>query len=123
MTRSVTLFRWAAVGWAFLTAVLLLAPGSTLPGGLPPVFATVIAWLVHFGLFLVLAWLARRSMPSVDARGRTSVTMIAVLAAFCVVLETLQIAVPARAFELSDLAFGGLGIGLGWSIGRARRDR
>lgn len=98
--------RILGVVWGLATGGLLLLPGSRLPGQeFSEPWVTVIELLVHVALFWILAWLTGRGF----GHRRT----LAVVLAYCVVLEIAQIAVPGRSFELVDIAAGGLGAILG----------
>lgn len=118
-----SLRNWRAlgVGWAVATAALLLLPGSTLPGrDLPGPLVTAIEIAVHWSLFFGLAWLANRGFaaPGGSVAGSSSETnrrrrVLAVVLAYCVLLEIAQIAIPGRGFELLDIAVGWLGAILG----------
>lgn len=111
--------RLAALAWSLLATVLLLTPGPDLPGrGLAASVETAIELSVHVVLFLVLAALARRGFGSAIHRPGRKSRIFAVVLAYCVLLEILQIAVPGRGFEMIDIAAGGVGAAIGM---RARR--
>ncbi|MFQ5525867.1 MAG: VanZ family protein [Thermoanaerobaculia bacterium] len=119
-------FRLAAWAWALLTAVLLLMPGSEAGREpfLPPLVETILELVVHFVLFLVLAWLTTRAAAVSESAGRVRWQRLFVaLVAYCVALELGQLFVPLRHAEPLDLVFGCLGIWLGARAGRARPDR
>ncbi len=123
MPELAVIARLAALVWAAFTAVLLLLPGSAFQAAAPgwERFEQVLALCVHFVLFLVLAWLVRRSGT------RDSSSVIVILATFCVILEVAQIWIPNRTFEFPDIAMGCLGIGWvfrdRWVKGRADEQR
>ena len=117
-------FRALTVIWSLLTTILLLLPGSNFPDpGLSGTLETALEWGVHLILFLVLAYLARRgyagssgppeSIGTASARRRRSRVLAAVLA-YCTLLEILQIAIPGRGFEVTDIVIGCLGAVLGF---------
>lgn len=67
-----------------------------------------VDWIVHAGLFFVLALLVQRAIGS-----RRSSSVAPTLfggVAYALLLEILQIPVPLRSFELVDVLAGGLGI-------------
>jgi hypothetical protein len=114
-------WRALSVAWAVATAALLLLPGSTLPGrDLPGPLVTAIEIAVHGSLFFGLAWLANRGFVAAagSAAGSNSQAqrrwrVLAVVLAYCVLLEIAQIPVPGRGFEVLDIAVGWLGAILG----------
>ena len=97
----------AALLWAIVIACLLLAPGSMLETDwLDLPFR--VDWIVHAGLFFILALLVQRAIGS----RRSSFLTLTLLGglAYAMLLEILQIPVPRRSFELFDVLAGGLGI-------------
>jgi len=113
----------AALTWALLTAVALLLPGDPLqetgawfdlPEWLELLVEKVGHWLgpwvdklVHFCLFLVLAWLVRRSFYSTSSESEGAmVKTLAVTLPYIVILEIAQIWIPGRGWETMDLVAG-----------------
>ena len=111
-----------ALTWALLTAVALLMPGDPLQesGGwfdLPEWLELFVdklghwlgPWadkLVHFGLFLVLALLVRRSLYDTSRNLEGAFKTLAVILPYIVVLEIAQIWIPGRGWETMDLVAG-----------------
>ena len=111
-----------ALTWALLTAVALLMPGDPLQeaGGWfdLPEWLELLAdrlghWLgpwadklVHFGLFLVLALLVRRSLYDTSRNLEGAFKTLAVILPYIVVLEIAQIWIPGRGWETMDLVAG-----------------
>jgi VanZ family protein len=112
-----------AIGWAVLTAVLLVAPGDSLPemgGWLPPWLEQVADKLVHALLFFVLGVLVFRCFQGLrDARRRVVLTA-ALCLAYAAVLELAQMWIPQRSWDPMDLVAGGLGAMLALAV-TARR--
>lgn len=111
-----------ALLWAGLIAAALLMTGDSLqdvgiwfeiPDWLRPLANKLWPWadkLVHFGLFLVLAFLVRRCF--LDARGvwgAASKTLAATLL-YIVILEAAQIRIPGRGWESLDVVAGIAGV-------------
>lgn len=114
--------------WALVCAVLLLVPSADLPGQeWSGIVKAAIEIAVHIGLFFVLAWLAANGFSAVKEAIESSAVALpadrktqvfAVVLAYCLLLEILQIPVPGRNFELLDLVAGGLGAVVGsWRPG------
>jgi VanZ family protein len=105
-------WRWLALGWAVVVAALLAIPGSELPSA--PRWLVGADSAVHFALFAPLALLVRRAC---DARQRAALWPRPVLAAALLAsgwgaaTEILQIAVPGRHAEWSDLVADAAGVG------------
>ncbi len=111
-----------ALTWALLIAVALLMPGDPLQeaGGwfdLPEWLELLVdklghwlgPWadkLVHFGLFLVLALLVRRSFQGTSSDSGAVLKALAVTLPYIVVLEVAQIWIPGRGWETLDLVAG-----------------
>jgi VanZ family protein len=112
-----------ALTWALLTAVALLMPGDPLqetgawfdlPEWLELLVDKLGNWLepwadklVHFGLFLVLAFLVRRSFYSTSSDSEGAVVKtLAVTLSYIVILEIAQIWIPGRGWETMDLVAG-----------------
>ncbi len=104
-----------ATAWAALIAAALLVTGPEMGPAAP--------WIrrlesvggdkaVHAGLFLVQAWLVARILPS-----PRSVRWLACAAGLALVYgaftEGVQLVVPGRSAELSDLVADGIGAVLG----------
>ena len=111
-----------ALAWAGLIAAALLMTGDSLedvgfwfkiPDWLRPWADRLWPWadkLVHFGLFLVLAFLVRRCF--LEARGEwgaASKTLAATLL-YIVILEAAQIRIPGRGWESLDVVAGIAGV-------------
>ena len=111
-----------ALTWALLTAVALLMPGDPLQetGGwfdLPEWLELLVDklghWLgprvdklVHFGVFLVLALLVRRSFYDTSRDLEGALKTLAVTLPYIFVLELAQIWIPGRGWETMDLVAG-----------------
>lgn len=107
-----------AVGYLALLTGALLVPGSTFEdvGGL-------IAYedkLVHVGLFLALALLARWSLPEGGEGGGVRGVALPALALYAVSIESLQplLSGGERLFEWGDLACNLVGLCAGWLLFR-----
>ena len=115
-----------ALTWALLTAVALLMPGDPfqesgswfdLPEWLELLVNKFGHWLgpwadklVHFGLFLVLALLVRRSFYGTSRDLEGALKTMAVTVPYIVVLEIAQIWIPGRGWETMDLVAGFAGV-------------
>lgn len=101
-------YRLAASFWFAASLILLFVPapdgGPSIPW-VPAWLAEVADEIVHFGIFFGLAWLLDRGLGP-EYRPRTWVAC----AAYAVVSEVVQIAVPGRSAQVSDLAADFLGI-------------
>lgn len=94
-----------------VTAGLALYPKSGMLGG---EMLTVRA--DYWGHTLVWIWLA--ALPFCFERRAPRAARLALLTLpYGLVLETLQIFVPGRSFELADLASDALGVALGMALG------
>jgi hypothetical protein len=110
----------AAVAWATMIAALLLLPGSALPAvplWIPSTFGGWIDSLIHGILFLAQTWLVL-PVGRVGPVIMTAKIWSSVCLAYAVVLEVLQIPVPGRSFQIVDIVFAGLGIGIACFLGR-----
>ena len=117
-------YRALAWIWALLTAALLLVPGGDLPGAeLAEAVTTALELGAHLVVFVALAHLAARGYGGDAGDGASTVSkrpkgrrnrVLAVVLAYCVLLEIVQIAIPGRGFEFFDIAIGWLGALIGF---------
>ncbi len=105
-----------AAAWALASSVLLLVPGEELPE------VDLFDWadkLAHLALFFVLQVLAARSFGRWS--GRAVPLAAAASIGYAALLEAAQIPVPGRGWELWDLGFAALGVGLAALVTTRRR--
>ncbi len=108
-----------AAAWALACGALLLVPARELPE------VYLFTWadkLAHLGLFFVLEVLAARSFGRWARRPVLAAAAISI--AYAALLETAQLAVPGRAWEVWDLAAAAAGVGAAALVlTRSRPDR
>ncbi len=101
------------LGWALVVGVLLTLPGDSFSSAdrlFPFLAAEWTDKLVHFLLFLVLAFLAYRSARQIS-RVQLPLLVSAVLAsAYGLALEALQASVPGRSPTFGDMAADTAGV-------------
>jgi VanZ family protein len=100
------------------------AATSTAAGGLPRPLGLPLDKWVHAGTYAVLAGLLCRAT---DARAVRVVLLAALLAAtYGAAVEVVQATLPARSFEVGDLAANAVGAtlaGVAWRVGPGLLDR
>ena len=92
--------------------MLLLLPGGTLPSPprwLPQVLSEWLDSAVHGVLFFVLAWLLAWKTGR-DGGLRRRLLIFSVCLGYATVLETAQIPVAGRSFEVVDIVFAAFGV-------------
>lgn len=116
--------RSAALLWALVIALLLVAPVPGPHGG-RGWFQTLEAWgadkLVHLALFGVQAILLRRWLHAAGVRAPGLWAVVATLA-YGALTEALQVPLPDRHGDLRDLAADGIGA-LAGVLAASRRGR
>lgn len=118
MASQSFLIRWLPViFWAFVILAITITSGKALePAGRIP----FLPFFVHFGEFLVFGFLLQRALESekgLSARNALALSIILSFA-YSALTEILQLYVPGRFFEYSDMLTNNLGalVGLGRSI-------
>ena len=111
-----------ALLWAGLIAAALLMTGDSLedvgfwfkiPDWLRPWADRLWPWadkLVHFGLFLVLAFLVRRCFQGTRGDWGPAIKTLVATMLYVVVLEAAQIRIPGRGWESLDVVAGIAGV-------------
>ena len=78
------------------------------------IFKIRLDYLVHFGIFIPLMWLASKAY-NVNFHKNIIKTVFWILIGFCIagLSEGIQFFIPYRSFNINDLAANGIGVVLG----------
>ncbi len=101
-----------------MVGILLAVPGERLPP------AGRLSWLdtaAHAALFLVHAGLVRRALAPAPRIAHPVAVAVIASGAYAAILETVQLWIPGRAWEWTDLAAGLLGAAVGAVAAGGRR--
>ncbi|VVB61035.1 VanZ like family protein [uncultured archaeon] len=96
----------AAILWAIVILIVAITPGNEISKVNQSFFT---AKLAHFGEFLIFGWLLGKSFPDL----KNPLLLALFWAAFT---ESLQLFVPGRSFEYSDIVLNGAGGVIGISL-------
>ncbi len=105
------------VFWAFVILAITITSGKALE---PANRIPFLPFLVHFGEFLVFGFLLQRALASEKGLSARNALALAIILSFAysALTEILQLYVPGRFFEYSDMLTNDLGalVGLERSI-------
>ena len=100
---------WPALIWAIVIFGLHIIPSDKIPK--PPDWSFSVDKLVHFFIFACLSFLMLRHQHFKLGtwNGKIILMIIVLSSVYGLLMETVQLAVPGREFNLIDLVADGLG--------------
>ncbi len=104
---------WPVILWAGLIFCLHIIPSDKIPK--PPDWSLSADKLVHFLLFGVLSFLILRIryIRTKDWQASYILNVVIICTVFGLLMETIQLIVPGRTFNLLDLVADAIGVVLG----------